>query len=135
MGQAKKDSAEVVRDAVGIPKLQPKKIDGKWRVPLDQKIPDKLMRCPRCDQLVEDTGRRSPDGKKIFKCRNCKIDFYEGKKKRQAYCKRHKKIVTGKDCQKCFQFRLHWQEWKKNEEGCPDCVLTDLTPEGFEKAK
>jgi len=116
-----------------VPTLQPKKIDGEWRFPLDTPIPDKYMKCPRCNGKAKSIGKKSPDGKEIFKCDACKIEFYEGKKRKTAWCKRHQKVVTGRECRGCRQFKLFAAEWKKDDRMCPDFVLIDNIPEGFKK--
>lgn len=115
------------------PKLEPKKIDGKWRIPLDSPIPEKLMRCPRCDKIAENTGMRSIDNRPIFRCRECRIEFQEGKKAKKAYCRKNNKIISGKDCRGCFLYKLYAKEWKSQNKPCPHFTKIDATPEGFER--
>lgn len=121
--------------------LQPKKIDGKWRYPLNMELPDAAMVCPRCGTKGEKTSQKSPLGKRIFKCpsRDCKVKlFFEQKKAKVAYCTKHKREVTGKMCQGCRLFKQHWQEWKEGGK-CPHFIIgnethPELRPENFVKS-
>ena len=64
-------------------------------------LPDHLTVCPRCgNEKVEKTaeGHRSPTGRPIFKCHDCRIELSENLGK--EYCSR-KGQITPHDCREC----------------------------------
>jgi len=116
------------------PGLQPKKIDGEWRYPLDMEIPDAHMTCPRCGKPALSTEKKTVEQKTIFKCKDCHIEFIQSKKARIGWCKKHNKKITGKECMGCHVFRQNIQKWMADhgsEFACPHYEKIDNVPEGF----
>ena len=113
------------------PPLQPKKIDGKWRYPLQVEIPDKHMNCPKCGSYdIEITDKRAPpphNDKFFLYCPGCKIEFVQVKKAKSGWCDKHKRMIVGKDCLGCHVFRQNIKQWI--EDYGPDAICPHFKKE------
>jgi len=108
--------------------VQPKKIDGSWRFPLDLPLPDKAVRCPRCGEKPIKMSKRTPAGKPQFICKGCNITFFSGMV--LAYCNYWRKEIRGADCQNCKYIKGLMAQKRT----CPYFKTTEKTamPEGYQ---